>query len=51
MKQLKQILTGGGWWGRGEGEGKYRETWKAPKISGILYLGTTMDSLTTVVFV
>ena len=33
------------------GKGNYRETWKAPKISGILYLGTTMDSLTTVVFV
>ncbi|XP_019072559.2 G-type lectin S-receptor-like serine/threonine-protein kinase At4g27290 [Vitis vinifera] len=30
------------------GKEKYKETWKAPKISGIFYLGTTMDSLTTV---
>ena len=28
-----------------------KETWKAPKISGILYLGTTMNALRTVVFV
>ncbi|RVW37254.1 G-type lectin S-receptor-like serine/threonine-protein kinase SD1-1 [Vitis vinifera] len=33
------------------GRGKYKGTWKAPKLLGIFYLGTTMDALATVVFI
>ncbi|WKA12322.1 hypothetical protein VitviT2T_029717 [Vitis vinifera] len=42
MKQPMPNLTG---------KEKYKKTWKAPKSAGILYLGTTMNALTTVVFV
>ena len=42
MKQPMPNLTG---------KEKYKKTWKAPKSAGILYLGTTMNALRTVVFV